>query len=438
MNVEISIETTDSQGRTFLTWAPIKASARVTEADGASGAIAVTLANGGVDGGGRVVFDTVRSDDDKPTLDLELPANGNPVDFWVAGEFGHPSLAYGDAAVEATADGNVVGRRELMVRIRKNAMTLTDAERDRFLHAMGTLNEAGQGPFKSFRAMHVDESNDESHNFAGFGPWHRAYLLDLERELQKIDAEVALPYWRFDEPAPSLFAAEFLGSPSDDSSAGDDIDFPAGHPLEFWQTNEGDPIRRRPLFFYDINAAPPTELDFGPPDGIQPFVITEADTIALGDVFSDFRQPMEFTPHGAAHSCFSGWVGGIDTAAKDPLFFLLHANVDRLWARWQWLKQRTKPSQAATYSIDGSRRDPPKDIGHKLNDTMWPWNGIKGNGTRSNPRPQFDPPRPTFPDSPIVRRPGSKPRVRDMIDYQGVHGDEPLGFDYDDVPFELH
>jgi hypothetical protein len=28
--------------------------------------------------------------------------------------------------------------------------------------------------------------------------------------------------------------------------------------------------------------------------------------------------------------------------------------------------------------------------------------------------------------------------VGDMVDYQGVQGGPALGFDYDDVPFELH
>ncbi|OWK25570.1 hypothetical protein AJ87_08815 [Rhizobium yanglingense] len=36
-------------------------------------------------------------------------------------------------------------------------------------------------------------------------PWHRAYLLDFERALQGIDAEVSLPYWRFDQASPNVF-----------------------------------------------------------------------------------------------------------------------------------------------------------------------------------------------------------------------------------------
>jgi tyrosinase len=46
--------------------------------------------------------------------------------------------------------------------------------------------------------MHTAQSIAQAHGDRGFLPWHRAYLLDLERELQGIDPQVTLPYWRFD------------------------------------------------------------------------------------------------------------------------------------------------------------------------------------------------------------------------------------------------
>lgn len=122
------------------------------------------------------------------------------------------------------------------------------------------------------------------------------------------------------------------------------------------------------------------------------------------------------------------------TAAKDPLFFLLHANVDRLWAFWQWLNHRHDVASPDTYSTSGVQwpSNRPTGIGHNLGDTVWPWNQ-----SRVPPRPSFPPPRGPMPPSPIASAPGGAPRIQDMIDYQGVHGGQPLGFDYDDVPFEL-
>jgi tyrosinase len=155
--------------------------------------------------------------------------------------------------------------------------------------------------------------------------------------------------------------------------------------------------------------------------------------MALGTEYADFRE-LEFAPHGNAHVSFRGPISKVPRAAKDPLFFLLHANIDRLWAFWQWLNHRTDPTDPATYSIAGSLAgDRPGLIGHNLGDTMWPWNQ-----SRTPPRPTFAPPRGAFPASTVVGRPGGQPKVQDMIDYQGIHGGESLGFDYDDVPFELH
>jgi hypothetical protein len=54
----------------------------------------------------------------------------------------------------------------------------------------------------------------------------------------------------------------------------------------------------------------------------------------IGTQFARFRR-MEGAPHGFAHTSFDGPVNNPPTAPKDPLFFLLHVNVDRLWAFWE-------------------------------------------------------------------------------------------------------
>src|SRR5262245_41488870 len=102
MQVDITLDATDpATGQSFLTWCPVKGSARLTNSGGAAAAVSVTLRNGGSAGGGQVVFDLQRTDSGKPDLALQLPLDGSPVEFWVAGEFNHPSTAYGDAAIEA-------------------------------------------------------------------------------------------------------------------------------------------------------------------------------------------------------------------------------------------------------------------------------------------------------------------------------------------------
>lgn len=44
---------------------------------------------------------------------------------------------------------------------------------------------------------------------------------------------------------------------------------------------------------------------------------------------------LETTPHGNMHVAVGGWMGAFNTAALDPIFWLHHANIDRLWNVWR-------------------------------------------------------------------------------------------------------
>ena len=192
---------------------------------------------------GKVQFRTTATGPATDTLQLQLAANGTPAACFVSGRFGSPSVADGDAAIEVRHGSPLrsIGTFPIMVRIRKNAIRLTPNERQRFLSAFAVLNN---GLFPVFRAVHTELTTDEAHGRQGFYPWHRAYLLDLERELQKIDPSVALPYWRFDQPAPDLFKSDYLGAPG---TSGWAVLAPS-NPLAGWTTEQGVGIRRSMLF----------------------------------------------------------------------------------------------------------------------------------------------------------------------------------------------
>ena len=411
MNVEFRLPGRDHLGRVFLTWTPVEARVRVANPTGTA-AVPVTLGNGGAAGGGRVTFSVKRMGTRSSSLALDLPVSGAWVSFFVAGEFGRPSVSLGDAVIESLGSGSLglLGTRRVTVRIRKDAQTLSAAERDRFLAAFGTLNGSGAGRFRDFRDMHVNASVLEAHGNVGFLPWHRAYLLDLERELQAIDARVTLPYWRFDRPAPNVFTREFMGVPN----VAGQLQFTPGHPFTTWRTDGALGITRTPLF----NTA-----------NVPPGLLTEQQTINLGGPaatasYSNFGA-LEGNPHGSAHVSFTGFIRSLPIAARDPLFFLLHCNVDRLWAKWQWIRKRTSQVNSRAFAPPS-----PDRIGHHLPDTMWPWNGVTG-----APRPPTAPGG-TLAPSRSTTAPGPTPIVGAMIDYQAVGGGgAPLGFAYDDVPF---
>jgi tyrosinase len=405
MRVELQINNSASPTGRFVSWAPSPCRIRVTDPSGATSPNNVQITGASAASAGAVVFRANATGSFFNSLTLPVPIDGTSVPFFVAGRFGRPSVNNEDVRIEARTGTTLVGSVNVMVRIRKNANMLTPGERDRFVSAFAQLNNQGAGRFADFRNMHTLAGDPEAHRRPGFLPWHRAYLLDLERELQAIDPSIALPYWRFDLPAPNIFRREFLGV----SDAIGTVQFSPTNPLQFWVTDGVQGINRRPFFNVATQSAN---------------VISEAQTLTLGSQYPAFRT-MEGNPHGFAHTSFGGLISSIPTAARDPLFFLLHCNVDRLWANWQRQNNRFNPAQVASYDSAAANR-----VGHRLPDTMWPWNGVT-----SPPRP------PTAPGgamaaSPCVSAPGPQPRVQDSLDYQGrVNSVSCMGFDYDDVPF---
>jgi len=407
LNVELRINNSLDPRARYVSWSPSACSVRLTNTSGATGPVTVRLRNKPGGTGGQVVFRKTLSGAAVPTLNLTLPLSGASVGCFIAGKFGSPSTADKDTIIQVLRGSTVLLEVPLMVRVRKDANGLTPAERDRFVAAFAKLNNQGAGRFVDFRNMHTSAGSPEAHGNAGFLPWHRAYLLDLERELQAIDPSVSLPYWRFDRPAPNVFTLDFLGV----SNTIGTVQFSPSNPLQFWVTDGVPGINRRPFFNTGTAGAN---------------VISEAATLALGTVYPSFRT-MENNPHGFAHTSFGGSISSIPTAAKDPLFFLLHCNVDRLWAKWQRQNGRFNPAQAPSYDSNlpaGNR------IGHNLPDTMWPWNGITG-GQRPPTAPGG-----TLAPSMAAAAPGPQPKVRDCLDFQGaVSAAARMGFDYDDVRF---
>jgi len=412
MKAEIVVNNSSKPDANYLTWAPSPLRVRMTTPIAELPRRQVTLRAKRKAGGGDLVFyaNLAAGATPKRRIVLTLPMLGTSVSCFVAGRFGAASKNFGDVEIEVVAAKKVIARLPVMVRIRKDATKLSASERDRFVSALAVLNNRGTGRFVDFRNMHVNAASPEAHGGAGFLPWHRAYLLDLERELQAIDPNVAMPYWRFDRPAAAVFKPNFMGA-SDPIGT---VSFSAGNPLQFWSTDGVPGINRRPFFLVGTQS----------PSGL----LDELQTIALGNSYSGFRV-MEGNPHGSAHTSFGGFISSIGTAARDPLFFMLHANVDRLWAKWQHQRNRFDPSLASAYDSGGAGGN---RVGHNLTDTMWPWNGVT-----TPPRPSTAPGG-AFAASSIVTAPGLQPHVRDELDYQGRFAvADRLGFDYDDVPFVL-
>ena len=417
--VELALGGRTAATARYLTWAPTPATLRVTDPDGATAPIRVRLRTR-PGSRGRHWFRTAPAATPTTELTLNLATDGTPSPFLLSGRFGFASTADRDAVLQVRlgTTTTVIASIPTMVRIRKDAETMTTAERNRFLSALARLNNAGLGIFREFRDSHTLVAQDEAHGRDGFWPWHRAFLLDLERELQRLDPSVALPYWRFDRPSPKLFTQTFIGAPGPTVAV-----IAPTNPLVAWRTDNQSGIPRTPQF--DPATSLAADPGFGP-------VSLEAVTTGSTSPYTQLRPVFETEPHGRAHTSFEGVISRISSAARDPLFFLLHCNVDRLWAKWQWFQDRWDATAAPTYRYRGAAGQAGSTrIGHNARDTMWPWNNVTG-GIRPPTAP-----RQPFPASPAATAPSPQPAVGDMIDFQG-HADPArrLGFDYDDVPYE--
>ncbi|KAL6843827.1 hypothetical protein ACP4OV_026398 [Aristida adscensionis] len=180
------------------------------------------------------------------------------------------------------------------------------------------------------------------HNCWLFFPWHRFYLYFHERILGKLigDETFALPFWNWDAPAGMTLPPIYANT---SSPLYDPLRNPAHQPpfpldLDFSGTDDTIPRDQQIdqnlniMYRQMISGAKKRELFFG-----QPYRAGDAPDPGPGAV--------ESVPHGPVH----GWTGdprqpnGEDmgnfySAARDPVFFAHHGNVDRLWHVWRGLR----------------------------------------------------------------------------------------------------
>ncbi|MDZ4850137.1 MAG: tyrosinase family protein [Pirellulaceae bacterium] len=397
------------------------------------------------------------------SITLTLPANGDFVKFRIAGQFGRPSYNDKDAKLRVhqnDSNGAVVGTHSLMVRVRKNANRLHDFEVKRFLDAMREYKDVmASRSFDENANIHKRsfDGGDEAHSGGSYQPsflsWHRAFLLQIERDLQTINngefRAVTLPYWNWDEATPRIWADWFLGAPAAHNVfSARPILFHPDNPLDGWIAPSGGQIVRRVTRIFDVNRRPPGNGGVFVP-ALKPDPLASP-SILLSVVYGsnaagalDLAGPLEGSVHNPAHSlnCAGGQIQSGDSA-DDPLFYLLHCQIDREWAAWQNFRNRFGKSADDYEMGDGAsyvQGTSTSQYGSHLEDELWPWDqtgGANADPLKTRPTPlggQFA----TSPIRNIWPPAQAKPKNEDMIDYEGrANPALSLGFCYDDVPFQ--
>lgn len=468
----------------YITWAPTFALARLATPGPAD--VDVVLTNDTPNIGGNLRFaayqdpwptDTTATGS---TLALTLPGDGSWVPFVVAGQFGTPSINDKDAIIEVhqdTAGGTLLSTKALMVRVRKDANTLTPGERDRLLFAFQKFrNKTGGLNYIVAQEMHrlASTAGDEAHMQPAFLTWHRAFLLLVERELQEIDPSVALHYWNWDTSAGNLFTEDFIG---ETPAAGGSIvepDFSLTNPLLGWDTDlpfSSGELRRNDE---DHTVDPAGDMKYLDHPA-EPSLIDWTEFGPRTDDFPNehsFADDVENESHNEGHGwpCASGHLINPNRSAADPIFFFLHSQVDREWAYFQELHNRDGVDSGGSltfpapehYDNTGAYNSPGavtqwdfRQQGSFLEDGMWPWDGSSGGAPMTveqrpvNQAPAVGPSNvpnstPLVPSTPFPASPQANlwpavdtvPLNRHMIDYHGKFDPvDGLGFSYDDVPF---
>jgi len=229
---------------------------------------------------------------------------------------------------------------------RKSTARLTSFERERFGRVLQTAKR--EGIWDTFVELHARATASTSPlegsviNRAHFGPsflpWHRAFLAMVEKKLEEIsgDDKFFIPYWDWtlDPNGTSVFTPELVGGNGDSSDG--------------WIVKDGL-FRDWRIVKYDFTLKKmvvdvPLQRNFGS-QGFIPDAY-EISRVMFGannyDNFpfnffakGSFRNDIEIKLHNPIHR----WIGGPMTnpmlAPNDPVFFLHHANIDRLWAKWQ-------------------------------------------------------------------------------------------------------
>lgn len=197
--------------------------------------------------------------------------------------------------------------------IRKNYQEMTVTEKSALVNAFYQLR-TGPDLISDLATFHSDNFNfgnstrpDIHFNLPNepqrqiFFAWHRMQMLELERAMQNIDPRISMPWWdsSTDQSTTSpLWAPDFMGQ------------------------------------FDNVWALNRNLGGNGP--------LPNPTTVTAVQNSSDFLIYSNDMERGATHRGAHAWVGGVMStplSPRDPVFYLHHTYIDKLWAEWEQERQ---------------------------------------------------------------------------------------------------
>jgi tyrosinase len=214
-----------------------------------------------------------------------------------------------------------------------------------------------------------------AHSRPIFSPWHRLMLRTIEQLMQQAlaDPTFGLPYWDWAADGQLGRAAQLTAPIWDNACMGSGSTGPvpftlAAFPIRLASSSSGSLMqvnralqRNRGVGVQGIaNPSLPTKTSTAAALSVVPF-----DSLPWNQNSSGFRNRVEgWNPPNDLHNRVHIWVGGDmlpATSPNDPIFYLNHCNVDRIWEAWMVANGRNYLPKNTTAGAPA---------GQRLNDAM--------------------------------------------------------------------
>lgn len=190
-------------------------------------------------------------------------------------------------------------------RIRRGASSLSGTSDDVVAFGEGMALMKRRGDQRSWTRQNAIHARNGQHNNGLFLPWHRLQLAHLERIIAELTGHqtFAMPYWDAQEhqTLPSWITAPDAALYERQRARGvDTLDFNAAR----WA---------RSPYMSRLTS-----------DGFETFAGKLPNGAGMVEGYG----------HNFIHELVGGLMRRLSTAATDPIFWLHHCNVDRVWATW--------------------------------------------------------------------------------------------------------
>jgi tyrosinase len=178
---------------------------------------------------------------------------------------------------------------------RKDQISLTDTEKSRYLCAFNMIN--GDGTLGRLVDLHAGMYMQ--HTNLLLLPWHRIFVMLFEEALHNYHPDVCVPYWDWTKPEEQHFPDWLAGVL---------------------------PTVQTPTRTINVVRSPGAESWLASIASGVPSAMAQT-------TYDSFSSPINGI-HGGVHIWVGGTMSDASVSPADPVFWLHHANLDRLW--WVW------------------------------------------------------------------------------------------------------